>query len=86
MGRLFGRFGLVPHSRPPFISIDDRAFRFRPDPRIARALGAELMAPTPWEPAIGTGVPPGELAEIFIATPGFHKWPHYLPVYEATLA
>lgn len=86
VGRLLGRVGLVPHSRPPFVTIDPRAFRYRQDPRLAEALGAELMGPTVWEPAGAPVIPTGELAEIFVSTPGFHKWPHYLPVYERTLA
>lgn len=83
-GRLFGLVGLVPHRRPPFLTTDWR-YHFRPDRHAGARLGPELGAPVVWHASEDPGVPRGDLADIFLSSPGLHKWPHYLPVYERTL-
>lgn len=85
IGRLLGRVGLVPHRRPPFLTRDWR-YHYRPDRRVLDLLGPGLSAPVPWPAPGEPTLPSGELAAIFLATPGFHKWVHYLPIYERTLA
>ena len=84
IGRLFGRVGLVPHRRPPYITRDWR-WHFRPNPRAAARLGADLSAPTTWSANVDAAPPDGELAQIFLSTPNLHKWMQYLPIYERVL-
>lgn len=75
--------GLEPQKAPPFVG---RRYRYRPSRRVARALGPELMATETWHADPDPRYPDGELATIFQATPGLHKWLHYIPVYESTFA
>lgn len=80
---MFHRIGLEPQRTAPFVS---RRYRYRRDRRVARAIGPALMAREAWLAEPDPKYPSGDLAEIFQETPGLHKWLHYIPVYEATLA
>ena len=77
------RVGLEAQKAPPFVG---RRYRYRPDRRVLHALGPTLTAPEPWSAAAEPDYPEGDLAEIFLATPGLHKWLHYIPVYESVLS
>jgi len=77
------RVGLQPLRKPPFVN---RLRRFHPDRASARLLGPELMVSTSWRPDPEAPLPDGELASVFLATRGLHKWLHYLPIYEKTLS
>lgn len=74
--------GLEAQKAPPFVT---RRYRYRPDRGIARTLGPELMSTEAWQAEADPPYPEGDLAEIFQATPGLHKWLQYIPVYEQAL-
>lgn len=77
------RVGLEAQRTPPYVG---RRRRFRPDRHVEEALGPKLTAIEPWEAADEPEYPDGDLTEIFLATPGLHKWLHCIPVYESVLS
>jgi hypothetical protein len=70
---------LAPSRRPPFLA---RRYSYR-DQKMKETLGPALSEPTVWTAT--DPHPEGRLAEILEDSPGLHKWPHYLPIYESAL-
>jgi hypothetical protein len=81
--RVLHRVGLEAQKAPPFVG---RRYRYRRDRHVAKALGSELMAPETWPAVPDPPYPEGDLANIFLGTPGLHKWLHYIPAYESALS
>lgn len=75
--------GLEAQKAPPFVG---RRYRYRRDRDVAKALGGTLMAPEAWPAVPDPPYPEGDLASIFLETPGLHKWLHYIPAYESALS
>lgn len=93
VGRLFGLVGLVPHRRPPFVTKGpkrtwraERRYRVPVRRGQAHLMGRDLSAFVTWRARPDPQAPQGELQAIFASTPHLHKWLHYLPIYERTLA
>lgn len=77
---LLDKANLAASRKAPFLS---RRYPYRGAPRMQRALGADLAAPSTWQ-AVDTPVD-GELGAIFMKSAGANKWLHYLPVYESVI-
>jgi hypothetical protein len=77
------RVGLEAQKTPPFVG---RRYRYRANDGVAKALGPKLMVPETWRATPEPDYPTGDLAKIFLETPGLHKWLHYIPAYESALA
>jgi hypothetical protein len=73
---------LAPTNRPPFLK---RLYPYRHDKALQKALGPELMQPTPWLIDKTLPAPSNPLESIFFETDNVHKWLHYLPIYDAIL-